>query len=113
MTRMLAALIFALAAAMSDVLAIGKGNGLTPAEALSLFDVFKPGSALPWIGQRVARANDGPASFELAMARKDARLMIEAAGKSPLQILPAIAAAMDRAIAAGRAQADYVAFTLP
>lgn len=105
-------MFFALAAAMSDVLAIGRGNKLGAEEALALFDVFKPGSALPWIGQRVAKAADGPVSFELAMARKDARLMIEAAGSAPLVTLPAIAAAMDRAIQKGRGHADYAAFTL-
>lgn len=102
---------FAMAAAMSDVLAIGKGSDVPPEQMLALFDVFKPGSALPFLGQRVARAGDGPASFELAMARKDARLMIEAAGRTQLHVLPAVAAAMDRAIARGLGQADYAAFT--
>jgi 3-hydroxyisobutyrate dehydrogenase-like beta-hydroxyacid dehydrogenase len=80
---------------------------------LALFDVFRPGSALPWIGQRVAAAAGAPASFELDMARKDARLMQEAAGSARTLLLPAIAAAMDQAIAKGRGSADFAAFTLP
>lgn len=102
---------FAMAAAMSDVLAIGKGSDVPPDQMLALFDVFKPGGALSFLGQRVAKAGDGPASFELTMARKDARLMQEAAGKAPLIALPAVAAAMDRAIGKGLGQADYAAFT--
>lgn len=104
-------MFFALAGAMSDVLAIGRGSDV-PAEAmLSLFDVFKPGGALPFLGQRVAKAGAGPASFELAMSRKDARLMQETAGKATLLLLPAIVAAMDRAIARGEGRADYAVFT--
>jgi 3-hydroxyisobutyrate dehydrogenase-like beta-hydroxyacid dehydrogenase len=104
-------MFFALAAAMSDVLAIGRGSDVTAEVMLSLFDVFKPGGALPFLGQRVAKAGAGPASFELAMARKDARLMQETAGKAPLLLLPAITTAMERAIARGEGRADYAVFT--
>lgn len=103
-------LFFALSAAMADVLAMGKGNGVAPEQMLKLFEVFKPGSALPWIGQRVLAGGDGPASFELVMARKDARLMQETAGAERLLLLPAIAAAMDGAIARGHGAADFAAF---
>ncbi|MBL9076802.1 MAG: NAD(P)-dependent oxidoreductase [Planctomycetes bacterium] len=101
---------FALASAIHDVFAIGAGNGVAPAEMLKLFDVFKPGAALPWIGQRVLAGADGPTSFELAMARKDARLMQESAGSARTILLPAIMAAMDAAIARGLGHADYAAF---
>lgn len=104
-------LFFALAAAMSDVLAIGRGNGVSTDDMLALFDVFKPGGGLPFLGRRVANAEQGTASFELQMARKDARLMIESSGAEKLIVLPAVAAAMDRAIAQGRAAADYAVFT--
>lgn len=49
---------------------------------------------------------DFDATFELTMARKDIRLMIEAAGQEPLTVLPAIAARMDEAIAAGHGKDD-------
>jgi len=102
---------FAMAAAMADVFAIGAGAGVTAEQMLTLFDVFKPGAALPFLGQRVAKAGTGPASFELAMARKDARLMQETAAKVPLRVLPVVAAAMDAAIGKGLAKADYSVFT--
>ena len=35
------------------------------------------------------------------------------AGSSPLSVLPAIAAAMDQAIARGRVSADFAVFTRP
>jgi len=40
------------------------------------------------------------------MARKDIGLMIEAAGTQPMVVLPAIAQAMDRAIAKGHGRED-------
>ena len=102
---------FAMAAAMADVLAIGAGNGVSAEQMLALFDTFKPGMALPFLGQRVAKAGAGPASFELVMARKDAALMQAAAGNCPLLVLPSVIAAMDRAIHNGLGRADYAVFT--
>ena len=104
-------IFFAFSAAMSDVFAIGKGCGVDAATMLKLFDSFKPGMALQFIGQRVAKSGDGPVSFELTMARKDARLMQQAAGNSPTLVLPAVAAAMDKAIARGDGKRDFAAFT--
>ena len=64
---------------------------------------------MPFLGQRVLAAGVDPASFELSMARKDARLMqAEADGAGvALSMLPAFAALMDRSIAEGRAHADW------
>jgi 3-hydroxyisobutyrate dehydrogenase-like beta-hydroxyacid dehydrogenase len=104
---------FAMASAMADVLAIGAGAGVAAEQMLALFDVFKPGVALAFLGQRVAKAGSGAASFELAMARKDARLMLETAGRQPLLVLPSVCAAMDRALAKGHGRADYSIFTKP
>ncbi len=106
-------LFFVLASALADIFAMGRNNDVDPATMLKLFDVFKPGAALPFIGQRVLAPTDGPASFELAMARKDARLMIETAGRQHLQVLPAVAAAMDEAIARGLGNADFATFAQP
>lgn len=101
---------FALAAAMHDVLAIGRAAGVSAEQTLALFDVFKPGAAMAFLGQRVAKAGAGPASFSLQMARKDARLMQEATGAEATLVLPVVAAAMDRAIARGQSGADYAVF---
>jgi 3-hydroxyisobutyrate dehydrogenase-like beta-hydroxyacid dehydrogenase len=45
-------------------------------------------------------------SFELAMARKDVRLMLEMSGDRPLAALPAVAARMDALMAAGHGARD-------
>jgi 3-hydroxyisobutyrate dehydrogenase-like beta-hydroxyacid dehydrogenase len=46
-------------------------------------------------------------SFELSMARKDVRLMLETAGPQPLAALPAIGARMDELIAQGYGDRDF------
>ena len=51
-------------------------------------------------GLSMAKGNFNP-SFELTMARKDVRLMLETAGDRPLAVLPLVAARMDQLIAAG------------
>ncbi len=108
------ALLIALSGAMGDILQMGAAQGLGAAEVLSLFDVFKPGAALPAFGNRVARAGTAPASFELTMARKDLRLMVESAGgPEHLIVLPALGNAMDTAIAAGHGAQDFAIFARP
>jgi len=51
-------------------------------------------------------------SFELAMARKDVRLMMETAEHRPLAILPGIAARMDELIAQGYGGGDVTALAM-
>ena len=96
-------------AGMSEVLTLAKALDIAPEEALKLFEVFNPGANL---GPRIARilgGDFGKASWELAMARKDARLMLEEGerGDSPLAILPAIAEVMDRFIERGHGNDDW------
>jgi hypothetical protein len=57
----------------------------------------------------MARAETTPASFELAMARKDVRLMTESARGASLVVLPGIAQRMDAAIAEGKGREDLAA----
>jgi len=56
-------------------------------------------------GKSMIAENFAP-SFELDMARKDIRLMIETAGDRPLATLPGIAARMDALIASGHGAQD-------
>lgn len=108
------AVLIALAGVMGDLLAMGESEGMSPDEVISLFEVFKPAGNLSLIGPRVARRGTGPTSFELTTARKDVRLMLEAAGGgNGLVVLPGIAAAMDAAIAEGHAGKDYAVFAWP
>jgi len=50
--------------------------------------------------------SDFSATFELAMARKDVQLMLEAAQDLPMAVLPAIARRMDEAISKGHGRDD-------
>lgn len=104
-------MFFAMAAAMNDVLAIGRGCGIDDKTMLSLYDVFPIGKSLGWLGAMASRGGAGPAMFELTMARKDARLMLESAGDNRTLVLPSVAAAMDRAIERGEGKSDFAVFT--
>jgi len=97
-------MIFVLTAGIADVFAMAKGLGVEPLDALQVFSKFQVGGMLKSRGEKMARG-DFSATFELTMARKDLRLMIEAAG-GPTTVLAAIAARMDEAIAGGHGQED-------
>ena len=99
------AMILAITAGFADVLAMAKSLGIDPGEAHALFSKFNPVGTLSYRGAAMAKG-DYRASFELTMARKDARLMIEASGAETLSVLPAIAARMDALLAAGHAADD-------
>jgi 3-hydroxyisobutyrate dehydrogenase len=94
---------------LAEMLALAKVLDVTPAQAATLFEQFNPGPSIPARIQRMVEGNFGDPSWELAMARKDARLMIEAAGQAgvPLAVLPAIAARMDAVIAEGHGADDW------
>ena len=98
-------MLFVIAAGVSDVFSMAKGLGIAPVDALAVFSKFQPGGLIKSRGEKMARG-DFSASFEMTMARKDMRLMIEAANAQPMVVLPAIAQAMDRAIANGHGQDD-------
>jgi 3-hydroxyisobutyrate dehydrogenase len=99
------AMLFVIAAGVSDVFAMAKSLGIEPADALAVFSKFQPGSLISARGAKMARG-DFSATFALTMARKDMRLMLEAAGDEPLAVLPAIAKRMDDAIASGHGHDD-------
>ena len=101
--------LMAFTAGCADFLGLAKALGVAPAEAAALFDHFNPGTT---IGARLRRMIDAAyaePSWELAMARKDARLVAAEAERAgvPLAVLPAIAARMDAVIAEGHAHADW------
>ena len=100
--------LVAVAGLMGDLYAIGESQGLTSAQVDELFDVFKLGGVFPRVGQRVKDAPGMETSFALSMARKDVRLMLEAAGeRDDLVVLPGVAQRMDTAIEAGEGDKDF------
>jgi 3-hydroxyisobutyrate dehydrogenase-like beta-hydroxyacid dehydrogenase len=101
-------MIFTITAGVSDVLAMARGLGMSLEDSLQVFSKFQPGGVIKARGEKMAR-RDFSASFELTMARKDMRLMLEAASGQPTVVLSAIAGQMDRAIAQGHGQDDLAA----
>lgn len=102
--------LMAMSAGIADVLALGKAHGVSAADAATLFDHFNPAAMLPARARRIVEGNFSTPSWELAMARKDARLMLEAAerGGASLMTTPAVAARMDEFIARGHAHDDWL-----
>ncbi|MBK9000927.1 MAG: NAD(P)-dependent oxidoreductase [Myxococcales bacterium] len=101
--------LIAMTAGLADTFALAKALGIPPVEAGALFDLFNPGVLLPMRIKRMLGGEFADPSWELAMARKDARLMQEEAsrGNVPLAVIPAIAAEMDRWLARGHAKDDW------
>jgi 3-hydroxyisobutyrate dehydrogenase len=102
-------ILMAFTAGFTDFLALAKALDVSPAEAGTLFESFNPGLSLASRYKRMTdRAYDQP-SWELAMARKDARLMQEEAARAglPLIMVPALAQLMDDKLAQGHAHADW------
>lgn len=102
-------LLMAITAGFADLLGLAQAMGVSPADATTLLDHFNPGTTLPSRFRRMVDAPYDQPSWELAMARKDARLMQAEAerGGIALAMLPAIAARMDAVIAEGHAHADW------
>lgn len=96
-------------AGVAEVLTLAKALDVKPEDAATLFDVFNPAAVLGARVKRILTADFANASWELVMARKDARLMLEAGDGHgvPLPMLPAIAATMDRFLERGHAHDDW------
>jgi 3-hydroxyisobutyrate dehydrogenase len=96
-------------AAIGDLIGLGKALGVTPAEAISLFDHFNPGSSTMARAKRMASGDYSAPSWELAMARKDARLVQDEVANAhvALALVPAIAQRMDQMIARGHGHDDW------
>lgn len=103
------AFLMALTGGLTDVLTIAKAEKVAPADAFAIFDWFNPGASVPARAKRMLAAPTSAASWELAMARKDARIIMEETARAelPLVIVPAVATAMDRFIQRGHAKDDW------
>jgi 3-hydroxyisobutyrate dehydrogenase len=98
-----------LTAGLSDTLALAKAMDIPSSELLQLLETWNPGALTPARLKRMLAADYDNPSWELGMARKDARLMMEEAGNAgrPLAAIPSIAAEMDRWIALGHSHEDW------
>lgn len=99
------AFIIGIMALTADVFAVARGAGVPATDALKLLEFWNPSAVILGRGRTMA-AQDFTPSFELAMARKDLRLMLETAADQGLIALPAIAARMDALIDGGDGALD-------
>jgi 3-hydroxyisobutyrate dehydrogenase len=96
---------------LGDVNRLAHAVGIPTGEAFSLFKHFNPGQFLPSRAARIEAGEFTSRSFEVSMARKDVRLMIEEAqrGGVELFVMPGVAAMFDAAIARGEGALDAAA----
>ena len=99
--------IITMVAGLADVNRLAGAVGISAEDAFSLFSFFNPAPMVPGRAAKIVSKDFTP-SFELAMARKDLRLMIEEAGRHGVElgVLPGVAAVYDSAIARGYGALD-------
>jgi 3-hydroxyisobutyrate dehydrogenase len=102
--------IITMMAGLADVNRLAGSVGISAEDAFSLFSWFNPAPMIPGRAAKIA-SKDFTASFEMTMARKDVRLMIEEAKRHGVElgVLPAVAAVYDDAIARGFGALDATA----
>lgn len=98
-------MIIGVAALLADVLTLAQASDVSAEDALKVFKLIDLNTGVAGRGANMAKGNFTP-TFELAMARKDVRLMLETAADRPLAALPSIAARMDQLLAAGHSAQD-------
>ncbi|MDP9109211.1 MAG: NAD(P)-binding domain-containing protein [Pseudomonadota bacterium] len=99
------AMIIGLAAVMADVLTLAQASDIAGQDAIDLLSLLDLNAMVKGRGMNMAKGNFA-ASFELAMARKDVGLMMQAVDQRPMAALPAIAVRMDQLIAQGHGGED-------
>jgi len=99
--------IITMMAGLADVNRLAGAVGISTADAFSIFSFFNPAPMVPGRAAKIVSKDFTP-TFEMTMARKDVRLMIEEAKRHgvDLGVMPAIAAMYDSAIAKGYGALD-------
>lgn len=94
---------------LAEVFTFARALDIDPRVAATLFEHFNPGKTIDARIDRMLSAQWSKTSWGLAMARKDARIMVDEASAHDraLAVLPAIAARMDALIAEGHGGEDW------
>jgi 3-hydroxyisobutyrate dehydrogenase len=101
--------LMSITAGLSDVLALASSLHIPGSDVDALFSSWNPGTMMPARLKRILTGEFSNPSWELKMARKDARLMMEeTAPPATLNIIPAIAKEMDRWIEKGHGNDDWM-----
>lgn len=100
-------MVITLMAGLGDVNRLADSVGISTADAMGLFAEFNAGAMVGLRASKIA-SNDFTPTFELTMARKDARLMVEEAQRHGVRlgVVPAILDIYDEAIARGDGALD-------
>lgn len=99
------AMIIGMSAVMADILTLAQSCNVEPEDAIKLLGLLDLNGMVSARGMNMAKGNFTP-SFELVMARKDVRLMLETLGNQRLAALPAVAERMDQLISRGLGAED-------
>ncbi len=101
-------LFLALSAGLTDTFTLGKSLGFSVEEVAELIEHMGSTPMKVRLGRLMMGNYDEP-SWELSMARKDARLMAEEAERAhhPLMVMPVLGKEMDKLIAAGMGNKDW------
>ena len=99
------AFIIGINALVADVFSVAAGSHVPAGEVVPVLELFNPAAVISGRARSMIAGDFSP-SFELQMARKDVRLMIETAGALPLGVLPGMAERMDALIAEGHGAQD-------
>ena len=100
------AMIIGVCAVMADVLTLAKSSRVDATDAINVLGTLDMNAVVARRGASMATGDFTP-NFELIMARKDVRLMLETSGALPTVVLAAIATRMDQLIAAGHGAEDF------
>jgi 3-hydroxyisobutyrate dehydrogenase len=99
------AAILSIVGVVADIMHLADATGVMRTGALEMLSKVNLAGSMAFRGRMMVDGNFEP-SFTLDVARKDLRLMLEAAGSEPTPMLRALAARMDEGIAAGQAGHD-------
>lgn len=102
--------LISMSGALIDSLALAKDLKIPGSDVSALFEAWNPAAMIPARMKRMMAAEFSKPSWELKMARKDARLMMEASkhGDAELHVIPAMAALMDKYMERGHQNDDWM-----
>ncbi|MFI5163511.1 MAG: NAD(P)-dependent oxidoreductase [Sphingobacteriales bacterium] len=105
--------LLSMTAGLADTLALAKAQDIAADDVLELFSSWNPGAMIPARLKKIIQGDFDNPSWELNMARKDAGLMLSAAkeGGKKLNVIPVVAAEMDKWIEKGHGNDDWTIIT--
>lgn len=101
--------LISLTGGLTDMLAMAGSLGITGEDIFHLLDSWNPGAGAPARLKRMMTGKYDDPSWELQMARKDARIIMQTAADAGKQLLtiPPIAQEMDKWLEKGNAHKDW------